>query len=158
MTIVEPDKPTYSFDASTFDQMPPELQEQLKVFYDQQEVEKQKIRRQEEFEYQDLLARTLLSRGLVQTEVSEVLTELRDEDDAIDSMGLALRSQFDFGPDNVYWPDVEVFAGCCVGEMPSVHLFYQDLFDMPENWCGPGSPSILVNHRDRDNPFQLYDE
>lgn len=158
MTLVEPDKPTYSFDASTFDQMPPELQEQLKVFYDQQEVEKQKIRRQEEFEYQDLLARTLLSRGLVQTEVSEVLTELRDEDDAIDSMGLALRSQFDFGSDNVYWPDVEVFAGCCVGEMPSVHLFYQDLFDMPENWCGPGSPSILVNHRDRDNPFQLYDE
>lgn len=160
MALQEPDKPTYSFDASTFDQMPLELQEQLRVFYDQQEIEKQKAHRQEELDYQDLLARTLLSHGLIQTEISEVWTELRHEEDytSIDCMGLALRDQFQSDDGDVDWGDIEALADCCVGSMPSVHLFYQDLFGIPESLSGTGSPSILVNHRDREQPFQLYDD
>lgn len=45
-------------------------------------------------------------------------------------------------------------------QVPTIHQFYHDLYDIsgviPYQWEEGKQPHILVNHRDREHPYQLY--
>lgn len=132
----KPDKPVLSIDASMLEELPPELRNALSELYSEQEQRRARERNELERSYQDEQARSLTSRG----GWFEVLT--------------------DPNPDRMQVQTCQV-GGMPPGGFPAVHQFYDDLYGLVEprrSGGREGGTCILVNHRDRAHPFQLYDD
>lgn len=157
---IEPAKPVFSVDGTNLDELPPELREGLERFYSEQEIKKEKLKQQQEREYQALLADTLCA-------CAPRYVELETDPE-----------------ESVLIPWLQVNAGVALFPPAiSVHQFYFDLygieaaptidpseaynimreFEFDELVTGdevddlPEDRAILVNHRDRQpHPFQIY--
>lgn len=149
---------TISFDASTFDEMPPELQEALSAFYSEKKIAEAKKKAEIAKDYQSELADTLVS-----------LDSRWREIDCRHDGGEEAAYQEDW--DNAYDYELEFYGEevaerHLLTEAPTVYQFYKDLFqvsphalrgiwedeleDLPEK-------GILINHCDRDSgQLQLY--
>lgn len=149
--MVKPDAPVYSLDASMISSMPQELQDALSVFYSEQEREQARRLRQENLDYQDELARTLLDAGKGWQEIVSFNSET-DEERRSSFADICMKNEeldgfyLSSGPDPI----------------PTMTMFYRDLYGFDDvqdddiRWHIEYRP-ILVNHRDREHPYQLYE-
>lgn len=179
-----PDKPSIVIDASTIDQMPPEVQEVLGQFYSEQERARAKAKDAEELAYQTEQANTLLSfEGWEEVDICSDEQSLVEEAALDDSIGLI------DDPKAREAVDIERLS-----QKPTLHQFYRDLygvgmggeflasyadyadtdgctgvFYLDSDYAGQLGlgysdasrrlpAPILVNHRDRKHPFQLYSD
>lgn len=182
---VKPDRPTFRIDAATIDRMPPEIQEALGWFYSEQERLKAKARDAEELEYQTLQADTLLSfDGWEEVETHPDDIELSEEvaiDDGVSvitdparrtvveqerevqspTLHQFYRDLFGIGTSSdtlAYIADddegVCYYRRDCIGELDGVSDGLEPGWESRLRLPSP----VLVNHRDRKHPYQLYED
>ena len=178
---VKPDRPSIRIDAATIDQMPIEIQEALGRFYTEQERQKAKAKDAEELEYQTLQAETLLSfDGWEEVETHPSRFDLSDEvaiDDGVvvitdpdvraiveQEREIQLPTLHQFYRD-LYGIGIDggVLAYYTEGDEGVAYYDREDvdILELVEDgWASKlrlPSP-VLVNHRDRQHPYQLYDD
>lgn len=152
----KPDRPVYSIDASMIDSMPQELREAMEVFYSEQEQEQAKRLRQENLDYQSELADVLIGAG---KGWQEIVSRFGDEDsERIE--GNSERLEFFLRRGEVQQRRAMEFIEAFDAK-PTLSMFYRDLYGIEHfmNYrraVGLPLKSILVNHRDREHPYQLY--
>lgn len=166
--MIEPDKPVISIDASMMGELPPELREALSSLYDEQEQRRARERNDRERAYQDEQARALAADG----GWSEVSTSY-DEEALKREIACDLHLAAYEGT-----PAASAIHAESSRQGASIHQFYRDLYGIDfittgrpvatvagcavprvrfaESDLPAGSASVLVNHRDREHPFQLY--
>lgn len=153
--------PVVSFDASSLDLLPSELRDAMTSFFSEQEQREAVELRERNLEYQDALARTLLDAGRGWQEIVPC-------DESID--GGTLLDEFILDRDELVngavWGVDE--DGALLREDPpqmTLNTFYRDLYgcrlvDVSAEFgidaSRAESPPILVNHRDREHPYELY--
>lgn len=152
---IKPDESVISVDASMLEELPPELRDALSSLYGEQEQRRVRERNAMERAYQSEQVSALVdSGGWV-----EVLT-----DPELDRAQLAASRDFQGKgwseePDAWRWREQE--EGAPPWDSPAVHQFYDDLYSLGESsshqYREKGT-RILVNHRDREHPFQLYED
>lgn len=133
--------------------MPPSLRDAFTVFFDEQsQIEARRIR-QENLDYQAGLAQTLLDSGKGWEEV--VALQPGDEREELSSfLDVCMKDDTLSG---FYIPGGTLPA-------PTMTLFYRDLYGFDrrseddEGLVCIESRPILVNHRDREHPYQRYDD
>lgn len=148
----KPDEPVISVDASLLDELPEELREALSVLYDEQEQRRAKERNERERAYQAAQAAALLEADVAWEEV-----EAGWLDQAKVSAARAWHSVEQQSRSFVYDEDGREHSLASLPYKPTVHQFYQDLYGIAEDaFLQPDEIALLVNHRDREHPFQLY--
>ena len=173
---VKPSSPTLSFDASNIGELPEELRDAMRAFISEKEEAEARAKREEDRAYQNGQAQSLeasgrwfavrrgrMLRDVVDPEAPELyewsLThELASASDSV--LGYPL-------DEHDYWYEQDL--------SPSLHTFYHDLYGISflspdrsqdyrffhaaewhtKEFEGIDAP-ILVNHRDRQHPYQLY--
>lgn len=161
--LVLPSPPVYSVDASFLDSLPPELKEAFSELWSEKERKEAEQARLEALAYQSSLADTLL--GSPNSTWEEV-------DCSVDPIAASVFDANELRDEADPWWDGE----------PDVHQFYLDLYGGNSINCDPvpsyiddkhdivyedysyelvnpgGIPfnGLLVNHRDREHPYQLY--
>ncbi len=161
MARIKPDKPTYTVHASDFDSMDPELREKLEVFFTEQEKRKAVEKEEAECAYQAEQAEVVLAQPGWSEIKADWLESAR--------MDLAGNSDYEFCLDSavrtfVYDEDGNEYNMLHLpDDRPTIHQFYEDLYGIEytswEWWPGKEPPvPILVNHRDREHPYQVYED
>lgn len=155
--------PIVSFDASSLDLLPPELRDAMAVFFDERARREAVDFRERNLEYQGALARTLLCSDKGWQEVVPC-DENADGGTLFDEFMLD-RDELALGP--VWAVDED---GTLLREEPrqmTLNTFYRDLYgcrlvDVSAEFgidaFRAEYPPILVNHRDREHPYRLYDD
>lgn len=154
MARVQPDKAVYTVRPSDFDAMTPEMRAAFEALF----TEKQKREAIEEEEagraYQAEQADVVLS----QAGWSEIKADWLDS-----ALSERARREWDsVGSDRTYVYDDDGNEYSLVGlpDRPTIHQFYGDLygveFDSPFSFSE--DIPILVNHRDRHHPYQVYEK
>lgn len=146
--------PSVSFDASSLDLLPPDLREAMEVFFDEQ-VQREAVElRERNLEYQDALARTLIDSGKGWQEICSggAKEELDSE-----------VCEFLLGREGAGGASARKVIAAN-GLFPSLAMFYRDLYGIERfvRYCrvelGQVSHPILVNHRDREHPYEAYED
>ena len=152
--------PVISFDASSLDLLPPYLREAMEVFFDERAQREATELCERNLAYQDALAQTLLDAGNGWQEI--VPCDEWTEDDSLFGEFTLGRDELVLGP--VWGVDED---GTLLREEPprmTLSTFYRDLYGcrLVEAECSFANAfdaeysPILVNHRDREHPYQLY--
>lgn len=182
---VRPDSPAIRIDASTIDSMPAEVQEVIGFYYAEQERQRARQKDAEELEYQSLQAKTLLTfGGWEEVETHPDRLDLIEEvaiDDGVSLITDPDRRTIVENEREIQVPTLHQFYRDLFGlgvESGSLAYFaddddgvcyyskdYIDLLDDVRGGLEPGWESklrlpspVLVNHRDREHPYQLYDD
>lgn len=162
---MSPSPPVYSVDASFLDGLPPELKEAFSELWSEKERKEAEQARLEALAYQSSLADTLLDLPN---------STWREVDCSISPLAASTFVSNEMLDEADLWWDGE----------PDVHQFYLDLYGWNTINCDPipsyidwddygsfiydsysylpvnpgGEPfnGLLVNHRDREHPYQLY--
>jgi hypothetical protein len=152
---VQPGKATYTVHPSDFDRMDPELRAALEVFFTEQQkrdaIEEEEAGRAYQSEQADVV--------LSQPGWSEIKADWLD-----DALSERARSEWDVaGQDRtyVYDDDGNEYSLLGLPDKPTIHQFYSDLYGVKFNSpLRPPEPAIpiLVNHRDRHHPYQVYED
>lgn len=151
MARVGPDSATYTVRPSDFESMDPKLREALEVFFTEQQkreaIEGERAARA----YQSEQADAVLSQpGWSEIEAGWL-------DDAI-----VQRERSEWDVDGaartcVYDGDGNEYDLLSLPSKPTIHQFYRDLYGYGAS-SFPESAPILVNHRDRKHPYQVYED
>lgn len=153
---VDPDSPVIRVDASNLellaDVLDSEAKEALSVLFADEQVEQAEAARVEALEYHSEQAEALLSRDASWTEIDANWL------DSARAQASRDRRRAGSGTVSVYDPDGREYNLLDLPEHGiTIHQFYEDLYGL--GWSSVENcdePSVLVNHRDRQHPYQMY--
>ena len=152
---VQPSKPALRVDASSYRSMDEgPAKDALAPFFADDAVETAEANRVEAEEYHSAQARTILQRAEWTEIEANWLDSARAEADVMDWLQpeQAARTY-------VYDPDGREYS---ISNLPregiTIHQFYQDLYGLGASIWNYENLRVLVNHRDRKHPYQMYDD
>ena len=152
---VLPSQPALRVDASTYGSMVDEAaKEALAPFFSDEIVEEAEAEKAAAEEYHREQANAVLLRSEWTEIEANWLDSARAEADRMDWLQpeQAARTY-------VYDPDGRCYA---ISSLPSdgitIHQFYQDLYGLGSSVWNFDNLRVLVNHRDRKHPYQMYDD
>lgn len=150
---VTPDSPVLRINPLELDSynLTDEEKDALLVFWDKQQLAEEARRQREEFEYQSGQASFVLSLP----DWVEIRSDWLD-----DALVLADKKWWDVdGSARTYAYDSggNEYNLCNLpDDVPTIHQFYRDLYGAEAASILPEPNPILVNHRDRKHPYQVY--
>lgn len=151
--------PVVSFDASSLDLLPPELRDAVASFFSEQEQREAVELREMNLEYQDALARTLLDAGKGWQEI-------------VSMFGVEDGERFERNSENLEFflrrgEKQQERARRFIDEWdstPTLSMFYRDLYGIEKYMSynrvvkHQRNQPLLVNHRDRERPYEAYED
>ena len=154
-TPVQPDSPVTRVDAANFDStdMDSATRSALSVFFPSETVGEAEAEREEALEYHSVQAETLLSHsGWTEIEANW-LDAARAEADAHDWTGESAAHTYVYDPDGREYDLMNL-----PDEGITIHQFYEDLYGLRSSVWDYDQIRVLVNHRDRVHPYQMYED
>lgn len=150
---VQPDKATFTVRPSDFDGMDPELRSALEVFFTEKQkkdaIEKEEAGRA----YQSEQAEVVLSQpGWCEIKADWLDSALSDRDRNDYCLEYSTRT-FVYDDDGNEYSLADLPS-----DKPTIHQFYRDLYGIEVSALMPDPVPILVNHRDRQHPYQVYED
>lgn len=152
---VAPDAPVITIDPTAIDSydLDDETKEALLVFWNEQQLAEEARAREAELAYQTEQAEAILSRP----EWTEIRADWLDA-----ARNARDRKEWDVDGSArtyVYDPDGREYSLLDLPEgIPTIHQFYRDLYGSEVSGLMPEPHPILVNHRDRMHPYQVYED
>lgn len=152
MGRVKPDKPVVTLHASDWDRLPPEQREALSALVSESQRREALEADERERRYQSEQAEAVLSRpGWVEIEADWLDSATSERDAHPWELDYLARTYVYDEDGNEY--DLSRLPD----DRPTIHQFYRDLYGAEVSAMSPVGASILVNHRDRKHPYQVYD-
>lgn len=152
---IAPDHPTIRINPLEIrsSSLPDEQKEALLAFWSEQQLAEEAERQKSELAYQTEQARVVLSQpgwGEIRADWLDQARNKRDRNEWC--LDFAARSY-------VYDGDGREYSLLSLPEnVPTIHQFYRDLYGTEVSAFLPEPCPILVNHRDRKHPYQVYDD
>lgn len=152
---VAPDHPTIRINPLEIrsSSLPDEQKEALLAFWNEQQLAEEADRQERELAYQTEQARVVLSQPGWCEIRADWLDQARNRRDRNEwCLDSAARTY-------VYDQDGREYGLLSLPEdVPTIHQFYRDLYGTEVSDFLPEPCPILVNHRDRKHPYQVYDD
>ncbi len=156
-TPVEPDSPTLRVDASNFDMLADvlgsEAKEALSVLFPADEVDAAEAARAEALEYHSVQAASVLAHGgWVEIEANWLDSARAEAEELSWNIEGASRTY-------VYDPEGREYDLLSLPKDGiTIHQFYEDLYGLRASVWNYDQLQVLVNHRDRLHPYQMYED
>lgn len=152
MARVQPGKATYTVRPSDFDKMDPELRAALEVFFTEQQKQEAIEKEEAGRAYQSEQADAVLSQpGWSEIKADWLDNALSERDRNEWSIDWSARTY-------AYDDDGNEYSLLNLPDRPTIHQFYRDLYGTEVSSMMPDPTPILVNHRDRHHPYQVYED
>ncbi|OUP06145.1 hypothetical protein [Collinsella sp. An2] len=152
---VAPDRPTVRINPLEIrsSSLPDEQKEALLAFWNERQLADERERREKEFAYQSEQARIVLE----QPGWCEIRADWLDQARSVRDM-----QEWDIersARTYVYDPEGREYDLLSLpNDVPTIHQFYRDLYGTEVSALQFEACPILVNHRDRKHPYQVYDD
>lgn len=155
-TPVQPDSPVVRIDSSNFRDafLDPQAKDSLSVFFPADEVDAAESERVEALDYHSAQADSVLAHdGWVEIEANWLDSARAEADAKIDwDIEGAARTY-------VYDPEGREYDLLSLPKDGiTIHQFYEDLYGLGSSVWNYDQLRVLVNHRDRKHPYQMYDD
>lgn len=154
-TPVQPDAPVLRVDAANFDDsgLAPEVKNALSVFFPSESVDEAEAERNEAMSYHSSQAETILCHpGWTEIEANW-LDSARAEADARSWNGESASQTYVYDPDGREYDLMNLPS-----DGITIHQFYEDLYGLKSSVWDYDQIRVLVNHRDRLHPYQMYED
>lgn len=148
---VSPDRPTIRIDAGVLDRLPDDMRRALEALYTEQEQERARAEIARAEAYQASQAACVEQRGGWWPVDCGEWDRAKEHDAVSSAMSGVAEEHPVVTDDGIYTMDLRM--------TPTAHQFYHDLYGIEHNTgFNDLDVSILVNHRDRHHPYQMYSD
>lgn len=151
---VQPDKPVMRIDASNFRDLPDgETKDALSALFGADAVDAAEAERAEAEEYHTEQAVAVLSRPEWTEIEANWLDSARAEADARDWDAVGAARTYVYDPEGREYDLLNLPQ-----DGITIHQFYEDLYGLGSSVWNYDNLMVLVNHRDREHPYQMYND